>query len=216
MDTSTDLFLPEYPDKPSSLPRLRCADLSVEESAAGPRRRSPPSARLLLIGSWGRLRSTMSGLPPPTPRRRPVSRSCGSLRGVALIVHGVRGLGGVGDCRQLTGYESGRLSGPQKFDARQGDSLPPRSQPRGVCRPGFMTSAGFGPTTEGSSLKSPASGSNCRITPSAAGRDLYRGAIRGWLPKRCPSARTRSSSGGWLPRRWLAGTRSVHAERPAS
>jgi hypothetical protein len=32
-----------------------------------------------------------------------------------------------------------------------------------------MTSAGFGPTTAGSSLKSPASGSNCEITPSAAG-----------------------------------------------
>ena len=34
-----------------------------------------------------------------------------------------------------------------------------------------MTSAGFGPTTGASSLKSPASGSNCRITPSAAGQD---------------------------------------------
>ena len=56
-----------------------------------------------------------------------------------------------------------------------------------------MTSAGSGPTTEASSLRSPASGSNCGITRSAAGQDLYRGAIEGWLPKRCPPARTRSS-----------------------
>src|SRR5215217_3535311 len=52
---------------------------------------------------------------------------------------------------------------------------------------GFMTSAGSAPTTEGSSLKSPASGSSCGITPSAAGQGLYRGAIQDWLLKRCPS-----------------------------
>ncbi len=56
-----------------------------------------------------------------------------------------------------------------------------------------MTSAGSGPTTEASSLKSPASGSNCGITRSAAGQDLHRGPIESWLPKRCPPTRTRSS-----------------------
>jgi hypothetical protein len=79
--------------------------------------------------------------------------------------------------------------------------------------PGAMTSAGSGPTTEGSSLKSPASGSNCAITASAAGQGMYRGAIQGWLRKRSPSARTRSSHGDWLPRRYTAGTRSSHGER---
>ena len=37
--------------------------------------------------------------------------------------------------------------------------------------------------------------------------------IQGWLPKSCRSASTRSSRGGWLPRRWPAGTRSVPGER---
>jgi hypothetical protein len=58
---------------------------------------------------------------------------------------------------------------------------------------GFYDVRWFRATTEGSSLKSPASGSNCGITPSAAGQDLHRGAIQDWLPKCCPSARTRSS-----------------------
>jgi hypothetical protein len=34
-----------------------------------------------------------------------------------------------------------------------------------------------------------------------------------WLPKRCPSARLRSSDGGRLPKRCPVGTRSSHAER---
>jgi hypothetical protein len=57
---------------------------------------------------------------------------------------------------------------------------------------------------------------HCGITPSAAGQDLYCGPIQDWLPKRCPSARTRSSRGGRLPKRWPAwpaGTTSVHGER---
>jgi hypothetical protein len=78
---------------------------------------------------------------------------------------------------------------------------------------GFYDVRWFRPDDEASSLKSPGSGSNCGITPSAAGQDLYRGTIHDWLPKRCPSARTRSSPGGWLPMRWAAGTRSVHGER---
>jgi hypothetical protein len=67
---------------------------------------------------------------------------------------------------------------------------------------GFMMSAGFGPTTEASSLKSPASGSNCGITPSAAGQDLSRGAIQDWLPSaahqrgRDQAAEVGSRSGG--------------------
>jgi hypothetical protein len=63
-----------------------------------------------------------------------------------------------------------------------------------------MTSAGSGLTIEGSWLKSPGSGSNCAITPPALGEDLYRRQIQGWLPKRCPSARTTSSHGDWLPK----------------
>ena len=51
-----------------------------------------------------------------------------------------------------------------------------------------MTSAGSGPTTEASSLKSPASGSNCGITRSAAGQDLYRGSTESWLPKALPAS----------------------------
>jgi hypothetical protein len=78
---------------------------------------------------------------------------------------------------------------------------------------GFMTSAGSAPMTEASSLKSPASGSSCGTTPSAAGGDLYRRPSRGWLPRGCPSARTRSSRGGWLLKQWPTGTRSVHGER---
>jgi hypothetical protein len=70
---------------------------------------------------------------------------------------------------------------------------------------GFMTSVGSAPTSEASSLKSPASGSNCGIIRSAAGHDLHRRPIEAWLPKRCRSARTRSSHGGWLPKRWPAG-----------
>src|SRR5215207_10065152 len=74
------------------------------------------------------------------------------------------------------------------------------------CLPeAFMMSAGSGLTTEASLLRSPASGSNCGITPSAAEQDLYRGAIQDWLPKRCPSTRTRSSRGGWLPKRLPSG-----------
>jgi hypothetical protein len=40
-----------------------------------------------------------------------------------------------------------------------------------------MTSAGSGLTTEGNSLKSPASGSNCEITLSATGSNLHRRPI---------------------------------------
>jgi hypothetical protein len=58
---------------------------------------------------------------------------------------------------------------------------------------GFYDVRWFRPTTEGSSLKSPASGSNSGITRSAAGQDLYRGSIEAWLPRRCPQATTRSS-----------------------
>jgi hypothetical protein len=83
---------------------------------------------------------------------------------------------------------------------------------------GFYDVRWFRPTIQANSSKSPASGSNCGITPSAGGQDLYRGAIQDWLPKRCPLMRTRSSRGGWLPKRWPAGMRSLHGERsrPAS
>jgi hypothetical protein len=78
---------------------------------------------------------------------------------------------------------------------------------------GFYDVRWFRADDRGSSLKSPASGSSCGTTPSAAGQDLYRRPNRSWLPKRSPSARTRSSRGGWLPKRLPAGTRSVHGER---
>jgi len=81
-----------------------------------------------------------------------------------------------------------------------------------------MRSAGSGPTTEASWSRSHGSGLSCAITRSAHGGDLSCEPSRGWLPKRCPSARTRSSHGGWLPTRCPAGTRSGHEgrQRPVS
>ena len=57
---------------------------------------------------------------------------------------------------------------------------------------GFYDVRWFRADDEASSLKSPASGSNCGITRLAAGQDLHRGLIESWLPRSCPPARTRS------------------------
>ena len=76
----------------------------------------------------------------------------------------------------------------------------------------FMTSAGSGPTTEASSLKSPASGSNCGIIPSAAGQDLHRGPAR-LAPKALPISEDEIKPRRLAPEAVAAGTRSVHAER---